>query len=71
VVPPPGSDDVENWACPLLNVTGPADRSVPEQLPLRKSTVPSGVPTAAGIADTVAVKVTDWPVVDGLTLDET
>ncbi|KOG46298.1 hypothetical protein ADK74_12580 [Streptomyces decoyicus] len=31
-----------------------------------KVTVPVGVPVAGGSALTVAVKVTDWPYVDGL-----
>ena len=33
---------------------------------LVKPTVPAGVPAAGVVSDTVAVKVTGWPVTDGL-----
>lgn len=35
-------------------------------LPCWKVTCPVGVPVAGGTAATVAVKVTDWPLVEGL-----
>jgi hypothetical protein len=38
-------------------------------VPFRKVTVPVGVPVAGGMAETVAVKVTDWPNSDGLRLE--
>jgi hypothetical protein len=38
-------------------------------VPSRKVTVPVGVPVAGATAETVAVKVTDWPGSDGLTED--
>jgi hypothetical protein len=37
--------------------------------PSRKATVPVGVPVVGATAAAVAVKVTDWPLIDGL-LDE-
>lgn len=55
---PTDRDEVLNVALPLLSVTVP---SVEE--PFLKVTVPAGVPP---LEVTAAVKVTDWPDVDGL-----
>jgi hypothetical protein len=38
-------------------------------VPSRKVMVPVGVPVAGATAETVAVKVTDWPGSDGLIED--
>jgi len=37
-----------------------------EVVPSKKETVPVGVPAPGVVAVTVAVKVTDWPMTDGL-----
>src|SRR5215472_7917688 len=54
--------EVVKVAWPLLSV--PVPMGVP---PSRKVTVPTGVPDPGATADTVAVKVTDWPKTDGFT----
>ncbi len=59
--------NVLNAAVPLLNVTGDP-RLLP---PSWNCTVPVGVPDPGAIADTVAVKVTDWPLTDGLLFEIT
>lgn len=54
------------------NVATPAPFRVPVPrvvAPSLKVTVPVGVPDPGDTAATVAVKVTDWPKTDGLTLD--
>src|SRR5437764_7099172 len=59
---PTANADVEMLAVPLLKLP------VPNVLaPSKKVTVPPGVPTAEPEADTVAVKVVDWPNTVGLT----
>ena len=55
---PAGSDVVANVAVPLLSV--PVPKLV---VPLRKVTVPPGNPYVEMVGATVAVKVTDAPVV--------
>lgn len=50
----------ETWP---LELSGACAKMV---LPWAKVTWPVGVPVAGGTAATVAVKVTDWPLVDGL-----
>ena len=50
--------------------TPPARVPVPnEVVPSKKETVPVGVPAPGVVAVTVAVKVTDWPMTDGLVSD--
>ena len=54
----------------LKAATPPASVPVPILLPpSKKVTVPDGVPDPGEAAETVAVKVTLWPNVDGLTDD--
>ena len=56
----------------VLKVATPEPLRVPVPSavePSRKFTVPVGVPTAGGFAETVAVKVTDCPNVLGLGLE--
>ena len=55
------SNEVEIVATPPLRVPVPIT-----VFPSLNSTEPEGVPV---VAETVAVKVTDWPVVDGLALE--
>ena len=57
--------EVVTLAEPLLSVPVPSAVA-----PSLKVTVPPGVPAPGLFADTVAVKVTDWPKSDGLA-DET
>jgi hypothetical protein len=59
---PTARDDVENVALPEFNV--PVPRVV--VVPLRKVTVPVGIPVAPVPAATVAVNVTVWPSAAGL-----
>jgi hypothetical protein len=58
---PTERDEVANVALPELKVAVPRVAA-----PSRNVTVPVGVPVAGGTALTVAVKVTDWPKMDGL-----
>ena len=51
--------EVESVALPELRVTAPSEAD-----PSEKVTVP-----VAAVGETVAVKVTDWPKVEGLTLE--
>ena len=53
---PPGRDEVVQLAVPAARVTGAQPKGAP---PSRNVTVPAGVPPEA--AETVAVKLTDWP----------
>ena len=67
---PAESDDVPNVAV----VTPAVVDSVPVPSvfdPSLKVTVPVGLPVAGATALIVAVNVTDWPTVDGLTLEAT
>ena len=57
---PTDNDEVVKPAVPPLNVAVP--KVVAES---RNVTVPPGVPAPGALADTVAVKVTDWPNTDG------
>src|SRR5262249_34217881 len=50
----------------MLNTTGTVPRTT---LPSMKVTVPVGTPIPGARTETVAVKVTDWPVTAGLTDD--
>jgi len=56
--------EVEKLATPFTRA--PVPRAV---VPSRKVTLPVAVPIAGATADTVAVKVTDWPKVDGFLLE--
>ena len=58
--------EVVNVAVPLVRVAVPRLAA-----PSRKVTVPVGVPAPGATALTVAVKVTDWPNVDGLVEEAT
>jgi hypothetical protein len=58
---PTPSDEIMNWACPLLSVPLPR-----VAVPSLKVTVPVGVPAVGLTGDTIAVKVTDWPYTEGL-----
>ena len=60
---PTVNDEVVKPAVPPLNVAVP--KVVAES---RNVTVPPGVPAPGALAETVAVKVTDWPNTDGLAL---
>jgi len=61
--PSAASKDTVQVATSPVSVT----ESHPMELPsLVKSTVPVGLPEAGETGETVAVKVTDWPVLDGL-----
>ena len=55
----------ETWP---LELSGAWARMV---LPCAKVTWPVGVPVAGGTAVNVAVKVTDWPLLDGLGVEVT
>ena len=57
---PTAKADVVNVASPPLSV--PVPMGLP---PSRKVTVPVGVPVPGGTGETVAVKVTDWPKIEG------
>ncbi len=65
--PPRLNTDVLNVAEPLLSATG-EPRLLPPSL---NCTVPVGVPDPGGTADTVTVKVTDWPKTEGLLFEVT
>ncbi len=58
--------EVVRLALPLLKVTLPSELE-----PSLKVTVPVGVPLPGAPAETVAVKVTDWPKTDGFADDVT
>lgn len=58
---PTAKAEVVNVAWPLLRM--PVPMALP---PSRKVTVPVGVPAPGATAETVAVKVTDWPKTEGL-----
>ena len=60
---PTVNDEVVKPAVPPLNVAVP--KVVAES---RNVTVPPGVPAPGALAETVAVKVTDWPNTDGFEL---
>src|SRR5579863_3608931 len=60
------SAEVEKVATPPLSVPLPM-----ELPPSRNVTVPVGVPVPGATAETVAVKVTDWPKTEGFTDDVT
>src|SRR5260370_32871979 len=64
---PADNDEEVIAAVPLLTVTG-EPRLVTPSL---NCTVPVGVPEPGGTAETVAVKVTAWPKVDGLLFEVT
>ena len=54
----------------VVNVATPEAFSVPvpsDVAPSKNSALPAGVPVPGEFTVTVAVKVTDWPNVDGLT----
>ncbi len=59
---PTARAEVVNVATPPLSV--PVPMGLP---PSRNVTVPVGVPAPGATAETVAVKVTDWPKTDGWT----
>jgi hypothetical protein len=56
--------EVEKLATPFARAPIPRAAA-----PSRKVTVPVGVPIAGATAETVAVKVTDWPSDDGFLLE--
>src|SRR5690242_2295286 len=62
--PPAAAKLVVNLAGPLKGLTGAVPRTT---LPSMKVTVPLGKPIPGARTETVAVKVTDWPVAAGLT----
>src|SRR5262249_49397210 len=64
--PPAAAKLVVNLAVPLKVLTGAVPRTT---LPSMKVTVPVGVPDPGARTETVAVKVTDWPVAAGLSDD--
>ncbi len=63
---PVARDELENVACPAESVIVPI-----VVVPSLNVTVPEGVPAPGAVAVTVAVNVTDWPKVEGFTLDKT
>ncbi len=65
---PTDKKDVEIVAISPFNSLTDAPNGI---LPLKNDTVPVGVPAPGAFADTVAVKVTDWPKTDGLADDVT
>src|SRR5260370_243972 len=59
----PDRDEVVYVACPLVRVWGPPSAEAPSI----NCTVPVGTPAPGSTGATVAVKVTDWPELDGFT----
>ena len=64
---PPANEEVVKLAVLLLTVTG--EPRVP--VPSLNCTVPAGVPEAGAVTETVAVNVTDCPLTEGFTDEET
>ncbi len=66
---PTASDEVEQVAWPLESAT--AEQPAMTDPSARNSTVPDGLPDPGATAETVAVKITDWPKSDGAGLPVT